>query len=221
MSQRIDPSRAASLIGAAAYGDYLKQHFYQAHVRLRDNPSKAEVAQQTEAMVSFLSEDIHVRNLLTVMGKPVTDENMRELREAYQIGLLKSHQHDEHVELKAAARGETPSREDYAKAWEKAASKDVKKMLTGQSLEHTCGSCAKTSAAIVQRCIRCRKVFYCDRNCQTAHWPQHKLVCPKKASVGAGAAPSAAGGGAGPSPAEGRAGVPSMPGPGKDTISGS
>src|SRR5688572_32557850 len=28
------------------------------------------------------------------------------------------------------------------------------------------------------RCGRCRVAVYCNRECQRAHWPEHKKVCP-------------------------------------------
>lgn len=30
-----------------------------------------------------------------------------------------------------------------------------------------------------QYCIRCRKVCYCSKECQNAHWRDHKMVCKK------------------------------------------
>jgi tetratricopeptide (TPR) repeat protein len=40
---------------------------------------------------------------------------------------------------------------------------------------HTgCASCGKAAA---QSCGRCRKVRYCDRQCQKQHWKEHKKAC--------------------------------------------
>lgn len=30
------------------------------------------------------------------------------------------------------------------------------------------------------KCQRCESVYYCDKACQKAHWPTHKLVCKKQ-----------------------------------------
>lgn len=38
-----------------------------------------------------------------------------------------------------------------------------------------CASCRKTGASM--RCSRCRKLFYCSRECQRAHWKTHKTTC--------------------------------------------
>jgi len=29
----------------------------------------------------------------------------------------------------------------------------------------------------MKRCSACKKVYYCDKNCQKNHWAQHKFVC--------------------------------------------
>jgi hypothetical protein len=38
---------------------------------------------------------------------------------------------------------------------------------------------AETSAHHLKNCGRCRMVAYCNKTCQTADWPAHKLVCNK------------------------------------------
>lgn len=44
----------------------------------------------------------------------------------------------------------------------------------GHASENSCGYCSKEA---VNRCSRCKQVFYCGRACQKAHWPQHKRHC--------------------------------------------
>jgi len=40
-----------------------------------------------------------------------------------------------------------------------------------------CDACGKVTSAALQRCSRCHKATYCNRDCQKAHWAKHKLVC--------------------------------------------
>ncbi|KAL8615825.1 hypothetical protein ACOMHN_048533 [Nucella lapillus] len=37
-----------------------------------------------------------------------------------------------------------------------------------------CASCQRTAS---MRCRACRKVYYCNANCQEAHWPIHRKAC--------------------------------------------
>jgi len=51
------------------------------------------------------------------------------------------------------------------------------------SVATSCGNCGKTDLKLLQ-CSRCFFQQYCGKECQKAHWPQHKQVCkvaaPKK-----------------------------------------
>ncbi|KAJ7187249.1 hypothetical protein C8R46DRAFT_1059250 [Mycena filopes] len=38
-----------------------------------------------------------------------------------------------------------------------------------------CGNCSKRTGS--RKCSRCKMMTYCDRDCQAAHWPTHKLHC--------------------------------------------
>ncbi|KAJ7652471.1 hypothetical protein DFH06DRAFT_1206203, partial [Mycena polygramma] len=38
-----------------------------------------------------------------------------------------------------------------------------------------CGNCSKASAS--KKCGRCKMMTYCNRECQIAHWPKHKIHC--------------------------------------------
>ena len=40
---------------------------------------------------------------------------------------------------------------------------------------HHCEQCSKVDHA--KKCSRCRKVYYCSKQCQQLHWPQHKPNC--------------------------------------------
>ena len=44
------------------------------------------------------------------------------------------------------------------------------------SAQFKCAHCDTTSEKM-QRCSRCQFAHYCNRECQRAHWPQHKLQC--------------------------------------------
>ena len=41
---------------------------------------------------------------------------------------------------------------------------------------HHCGAMAAPGSKL-QACSRCKKGCYCNRNCQVADWPKHKVVC--------------------------------------------
>lgn len=38
-----------------------------------------------------------------------------------------------------------------------------------------CATCGKSQASLL--CGRCKKVFYCNSECQRKNWPEHKIVC--------------------------------------------
>jgi hypothetical protein len=40
-----------------------------------------------------------------------------------------------------------------------------------------CAQCDKTTSEKLQKCSACRKVYYCNRECQVAHWKRHKPAC--------------------------------------------
>jgi len=46
---------------------------------------------------------------------------------------------------------------------------------TGETNKPACASCNTSNAEY--KCSRCRRVFYCSRDCQRRHWPEHKTVC--------------------------------------------
>lgn len=39
------------------------------------------------------------------------------------------------------------------------------------------GLCGFCGALATVKCAKCRRIFYCDRNCQKRHWKEHKKVC--------------------------------------------
>jgi hypothetical protein len=43
-----------------------------------------------------------------------------------------------------------------------------------------CGKKEDASKGVtMKRCGQCKKKLYCCRECQLAHWPQHKITCVK------------------------------------------
>ena len=45
---------------------------------------------------------------------------------------------------------------------------------------YTCAKCGRTGGGArprLQICVRCRAVYYCNRECQRAHWSQHRGSC--------------------------------------------
>lgn len=42
---------------------------------------------------------------------------------------------------------------------------------------HTCGYCHKVSVEELKFCAKCKKVVYCNRECQKKAWKAHKKVC--------------------------------------------
>ncbi|KAJ6255783.1 hypothetical protein Dda_9464 [Drechslerella dactyloides] len=50
------------------------------------------------------------------------------------------------------------------------------------SLSKYCANC-KTGGVNLKRCAKCSSEYYCSRDCQQAHWKQHKKLCGKPAPV--------------------------------------
>jgi len=48
----------------------------------------------------------------------------------------------------------------------------------------SCARCGKSASEAgkqaLMKCSRCLKTMYCGRECQTAHWKQHKAICKKE-----------------------------------------
>jgi hypothetical protein len=40
-----------------------------------------------------------------------------------------------------------------------------------------CAQCGTTTSEKLQKCSACKTVYYCNRECQVAHWKRHKPVC--------------------------------------------
>lgn len=49
--------------------------------------------------------------------------------------------------------------------------------MASTSEENFCASCGKVAKS---SCATCKDTFYCDRTCQTNHWPSHKKECKGK-----------------------------------------
>jgi len=47
--------------------------------------------------------------------------------------------------------------------------------------EPECAFCHSNTGDL-KRCLGCKKVFYCGKQCQTQHWKEHKKKCQKISS---------------------------------------
>ncbi|KAF5303105.1 hypothetical protein FQR65_LT19046, partial [Abscondita terminalis] len=45
---------------------------------------------------------------------------------------------------------------------------------TNDTPKRNCANCGKGA---LQRCSRCKNIWYCSRNCQVSHWTDHKMIC--------------------------------------------
>jgi hypothetical protein len=54
--------------------------------------------------------------------------------------------------------------------------KFIGKMGGSGGIKPVCLHCGKASADI-KRCSRCHQVYFCNRDCQKAAWPEHKSRC--------------------------------------------
>jgi hypothetical protein len=53
-------------------------------------------------------------------------------------------------------------------------SSDGEKSRIEEVKELVCAQCNKEAS---KKCGKCKKVWYCSRECQTSHWKLHKSVC--------------------------------------------
>jgi hypothetical protein len=54
--------------------------------------------------------------------------------------------------------------------------------FTSQPLNN-CGASSCEGADVKQRCGKCRMQSYCNRDCQRAHWKQHKKICSNLTAI--------------------------------------
>lgn len=50
-----------------------------------------------------------------------------------------------------------------------------------------CAMCKQpeSAAGTLKKCGKCKKILYCDRECQKKHWKSHKKVCASMANASA------------------------------------
>ena len=56
----------------------------------------------------------------------------------------------------------------------------MKKKPSSSDDDRACANCERTNPKM-SSCARCGLVFYCGKDCQGAHWKDHKLLCIPKA----------------------------------------
>ncbi len=58
------------------------------------------------------------------------------------------------------------------------------RVVDGRILERNCAACGvwDRTGKSYRRCSRCMGVYYCGKECQTAHWKAHKAECKPKAA---------------------------------------
>ena len=79
------------------------------------------------------------------------------------------------AELKAALRGVA------------VVDQDVLALATPHPMDLVCGRPAcdvsgQDSSVRMKRCVRCRRTYYCSKECQAEHWPEHKKQCRRAAA---------------------------------------
>tara|TARA_B100001123_G_C14854219_1_gene845327 strand:- start:347 stop:712 length:366 start_codon:yes stop_codon:yes gene_type:complete len=47
-------------------------------------------------------------------------------------------------------------------------------------MSNTCGNCSSKALKV---CSKCKIVYYCNRECQKAHWKTHKFECVERRSI--------------------------------------
>ncbi|RDX49807.1 hypothetical protein OH76DRAFT_1556239 [Lentinus brumalis] len=50
-------------------------------------------------------------------------------------------------------------------------------LYPGLAVLRACSSCSRRTAMVRRTCSRCKDTWYCDAQCQRAHWPEHRMVC--------------------------------------------
>jgi len=66
------------------------------------------------------------------------------------------------------------SRVEGGHKWKACAPKQYKEM---KKTIYICGLCLENGNKL---CARCNDIYYCGKECQVKHWPEHKKTCRKK-----------------------------------------
>jgi hypothetical protein len=133
------------------------------------------------------------------MTSSIYHEFLGIMRDCQEILSTNPNQHEREEDLHYCEKAMRSLRLDHKKtkaAAEKALSGDqtavierleetIKKAQHGlQKLEQHCSFCNqtalesnKTTDPTLKVCSRCKKVFYCSKECQRLDWPNHKKVC--------------------------------------------
>ncbi|GMI04115.1 hypothetical protein TrLO_g10889 [Triparma laevis f. longispina] len=129
---------------------------------------------------------MHTKKPREVMAKKKTLNavELEEYKKRYDKVLNKTQSHQ--AALGAVARQMNPNGDvvEMDENFMKALSEMSGNLTTGAKGEElgdtmVCAWCRKAAVggAPLQKCGRCRKVFYCNKECQTKAWKGHKKVC--------------------------------------------
>jgi hypothetical protein len=77
------------------------------------------------------------------------------------------------------SRDSSSSRQEGAQEGEGAGSSKSKGKGRRSSSKGCCAGCGARDVKL-RKCSGCKQVIYCNRECQTAHWKEHKKVCSSR-----------------------------------------
>ena len=119
-------------------------------------------------MLKYKNIDVNKSNTLNQGPLHIASEN----NDKTIVKLLLKHP-DINATAKAVSMSNSKMEFDalYASRNNKKVNKQIKK-----SIKHRCYVCHKKSNL---KCGRCKKYFYCNKDCQRKHWKKHKVECKK------------------------------------------
>ena len=114
--------------------------------------------------------DMNRRRAEVILNNLSLCEDVEALRDA--IRACRTHERRAFL----APRGEELHRKPH-----KAAAEDIRSRIPASDRTYVCEVCNLVSKAKLRACT-CKRVLYCSRDCQKAHWKIHREVCTARAS---------------------------------------